>query len=75
MARPLRIRSENACDQVTCRGNARQAILASDADRSAFLDLLGRSSDVYGTAIFAYVLMDNHICRRLHENEELIDIT
>ena len=57
MARPLRIQYENAYYHVTCRGNARQAIFSSDADRSAFLDLLGRSSDVYGTEILAYVLM------------------
>ena len=60
MARPLRIQFENAYYHVTCRGNARQAILSSDADRSAFLDLLSRSSDVYGVEILAYVLMTNH---------------
>jgi putative transposase len=60
MARPLRIQFENACYHVTCRGNARQPIFSSDTDRSAFLDLLGRSSDIYGAEILAYVLMDNH---------------
>ena len=60
MARPLRIQFENAYYHVTCRGNARQSIFSSDADRSAFLDLLGRSSDVYEAAILSYVLMDNH---------------
>lgn len=55
MARPLRIQFENAYYRVTCRGNARQAIFSSDADRSAFLDLLGRSSDIYGAEILAYV--------------------
>jgi REP element-mobilizing transposase RayT len=60
MARPLRIQYENAYYHVTCRGNARQAIFSSDATRSAFLDLLDRSSDIYRTEILAYVLMDNH---------------
>jgi REP-associated tyrosine transposase len=60
MARPLRIQFENACYHVTCRGNARQNIFSSDNDRVAFLDLLGRSSDIYGAEILAYVLMDNH---------------
>jgi putative transposase len=60
MARPLRIQYENAYYHVTCRGNARQIIFSSDADRSTFLDLLGRSSDIYRTEILAYVLMDNH---------------
>jgi len=60
MARPLRIQYENAYYHVTCRGNARQMIFSSDADRMVFLDLLGRSSDVYGVEILAYVLMSNH---------------
>ena len=60
MARPLRIQFENAYYHVTCRGNARQTIFSSDADRSAFLDLLGRSSDIYQAEILAYVLMINH---------------
>ena len=37
-----------------------RSIFSSDADRSAFLDLLGRSSDVYEAEILAYVLMSNH---------------
>jgi len=60
MARPLRIQFENAYCHVTCRGNARQPIFSSDTDRSAFLDLLGRSVDIYQTEILAYVLMVNH---------------
>jgi putative transposase len=60
MARPLRIQFENACYHVTCRGNARQNIFSSDADRVAFLDRLGRSADIYQTEILAYVLMNNH---------------
>lgn len=60
MARPLRIQYENAYYHATCRGNAGQAIYLNDADRSAFLDLLERSSDIYRTEILAYVLMSNH---------------
>jgi len=60
MARPLRIQFENAYYHVTCRGNAGQEIFSNDADRSAFLDLLERSSDIYQTEILAYVLMSNH---------------
>ena len=60
MARPLRIQFENAYYHVTCRGNARQPIFSSDADRSAFLDLLSRSSDICGAEILACVLMSNH---------------
>jgi len=60
MARPLRIQYENAYYHVTCRGNSGQAIFSTDADRSTFLDLLERSSDIYQTQILAYVLMSNH---------------
>jgi len=58
MVRPLRIQYENAYNHVTCRGNARQLIFSSDTDRSAFLALLGRSSDVYQAEILAYVLVN-----------------
>jgi putative transposase len=60
MARPLRIQYENAYYHVTCRGNSGQAIFSTDADRSTFVDLLERSSDIYQTEILAYVLMSNH---------------
>ena len=60
MARPLRIQFENAYYHVTCRGNSGQEIFSNDADRSAFLNLLERSSDIYQTDILAYVLMSNH---------------
>ena len=61
MARPLRIQYENAYYHVTCRGNARQGIFANDQDRSAFLDLLNRSRQIYQVQVLAYVLMRNHI--------------
>jgi REP element-mobilizing transposase RayT len=60
MARPLRIQYENAYYHVTCRGNSGQAIFSNDVDRSTFLELLERSSDIYQTEILAYVLMSNH---------------
>ena len=60
MARPLRIQYENAYYHVTCRGNAGQEIFDNDQDRSAFLDLLNRSREIYQVEILAYVLMRNH---------------
>ena len=60
MARPLRIQFENAYYHVTCRGNSGQEIFSNDADRSTFLNLLERSSDIYQTEILAYVLMSTH---------------
>jgi len=61
MARPLRIQFENAYYHVTCRGNAGQDIFSNDANRSVFLDLLERYSDIYQTEILAYILMSNHV--------------
>ncbi len=60
MARPLRIQFENAYYHVTCRGNSGQEIFSNDADRSAFLDLLERSTEIYQAEILSYVLMSNH---------------
>lgn len=60
MARPLRIRYENAYYHVTCRGNAREDIVRDDADRQAFLDLLARSSEIYQVDVLTFVLMTNH---------------
>ena len=60
MARSLRIQFENAHYHVTCRGNARQRIYVQDTDRSAFLQLLGRSAEIYQVEVLAYVLMANH---------------
>jgi len=59
MARPLRIQFENAYYHVTCRGNARQSLFSSDADRSAFLNLPGRSAEIYQAEILDCALMDN----------------
>ncbi len=42
------------------RGNNRQIIFASDADRDFLLDWLGTYAAEFKVAIHAYVLMDNH---------------
>jgi len=60
VARPLRIQYENAYYHVTCRGNGRQRIFATDSDRRKFLDLLARSVEIYQVRLIAFVLMDNH---------------
>jgi len=60
MARPLRIQFPNAHYHVTCRGNAREAIVKSDGDSTAFLELLERSSQIYQVDILGFVLMRNH---------------
>jgi putative transposase len=60
MARLPRLTLAGHPHHVIQRGNNRQAIFASDADRRVLLDLLDGSSRDLGVAIHSYVLMDNH---------------
>jgi putative transposase len=56
-----RIFLPNVPCHVTMRGNDRQAIVRSDADRMRLLGCLGQESRRCGMAIHAYVVMTNHI--------------
>ena len=60
MARPLRLEFSGAIYHLTGRGNARQKIFFSDADRQLFLDTLAGAVDRYGWICHAYCLMANH---------------
>ena len=60
MARPLRLEFAGALYHLTARGNARVDIFVDDADRSLFLDLLGKEIAQQGWRCYAYCLMDNH---------------
>lgn len=60
MARPLRIRYENAVYHVTCRGSEEQRIFADGHDRRQFISLLERSSEIYQVSVAAFVLMKDH---------------
>ncbi len=60
MARPLRIEFPGAVYHVTARGDGRGAIFRDDADRSAFLEILGRTAAFRGWLCHAYCLMGNH---------------
>jgi putative transposase len=60
MARPLRIDYPDAFYHVTCRGNEQREIFRDDQDRSAFLQRLQISLDIYQVRLHAYVLMANH---------------
>ncbi|OGP61401.1 MAG: hypothetical protein A2V67_01895 [Deltaproteobacteria bacterium RBG_13_61_14] len=60
MSRPWRIQFPGAIYHVTARGNDRQAIFRNNADREAFLELLGRSRDRFHLRLFAFCLMTNH---------------
>jgi REP element-mobilizing transposase RayT len=60
MARPFRIEFEDAIYHITARGNRRERIFASDADRQRFLETLVRSLARYQVELYAYVLLPNH---------------
>jgi len=60
MTRPLRLEFEGALYHITSRGDRREAIFESDADRSEFLRRLGQVCDSSNWACHAFCLMDNH---------------
>jgi putative transposase len=60
MARLPRLTLPGHPHHIIQRGNNRQAIFATAADRQMMLDLLEENARKFGVAIHAYVLMDNH---------------
>lgn len=60
MPRPLRIEYEGAIYHVTVRGNGRQKLFLSDADRGALCRRLKESVKSYGVRLYLYCLMDTH---------------
>jgi len=61
MARLPRVVVADVPHHVTQRGNARQVILASDADRVTYLELLRQYSHLHGLSVLGYCLMSNHV--------------
>jgi REP element-mobilizing transposase RayT len=61
MARLPRVVIVDVPHHVTQRGNARQVILASDADRITYLELLREYSQLYALSLLGYCLMSNHV--------------
>ena len=61
MARLPRVVIVDIPHHVTQRGNARQVILASDADRVTYLELLREYSQLYALSLLGYCLMSNHV--------------
>jgi len=61
MARLPRVVVAGVAHHVTQRGNARQVILSSDADRVTYLELLREYSQLYGLGLLGYCLMSNHV--------------
>lgn len=60
MARLPRLTVAGYPHHVIQRGNNRQAIVKTDADREVLLELLSENAKKHRVAINAYVLMDNH---------------
>ena len=61
MARFPRVVVVDIPHHVTQRGNARQVILATDADRLTYLALLREYAPLYGLSLLGYCLMSNHV--------------
>jgi len=60
MARLPRLTVPGYAHHLIQRGNNRQAVVATDADRQLLLDLLAEHAKACDVAVHAYVLMDNH---------------
>jgi hypothetical protein len=61
MARLPRVVVVGVPHHVTQRGNARQAILDSDLDRTTYLELLRKYCDLHRLLLLGYCLMSNHV--------------
>ncbi len=60
MARPLRIEFAGALYHITARGDGREDIYLSDADREQFLTVLAQVCERFNWYCHAYCLMSNH---------------
>jgi putative transposase len=61
MARLPRVVVIDVPHHVTQRGNARQVILSTDADRVTYLELLREYAQLYGLGLLGHCLMSNHV--------------
>ncbi|MBZ0271098.1 transposase [bacterium] len=61
MPRLARIVIEGLPHHVTQRGNNRQDVFFTDADREIYLDLLRAETRRFGVAVMGYCLMTNHV--------------
>ena len=61
MARVARVVIADVAHHVTQRGNGRQFILATDAERWLYLDLLRQAVQAQELSVLGYCLMSNHV--------------
>ena len=60
MTRPLRLEFEGALYHITSRGDRRENIYETDADRQGFVSLLADVCETYTWICHAYCFMSNH---------------
>ena len=60
MSRPLRLEFEGALYHLTARGDRREPIFEDDADRVAWLEVVGQGLERFDATACAYCLMGNH---------------
>lgn len=61
MARLALVVAVDVAHHVTQRGNRREYILSSDAERMVYLDLLRQALQLYPLSLIGYCLMSNHV--------------
>ena len=61
MARLPRVVVVDVPHHVTQRGNNRQVIFSTDADRVTYLELLREYTQLYGLSLLGFCLMSNHV--------------
>ncbi len=61
MAKMARVEAVGYPHHVIQRGNRRQDVFFSDADKREYLRILKLQSDLFGLKIWVYCLMDNHL--------------
>ena len=61
--RVARVVRAEVAQPVTQRGNGRQFILAADAERTVYLDLLRQAVRGHGLSVVGYCRMSNHVHR------------
>ena len=61
MARLARVVAVGVPHHITQRGNGRQFILTSDAERTVYMELLRQAVQLHSLSLLGYCLMSNHV--------------
>ena len=61
MTRLARVVAVDVAHHVTQRGNRREYILSTDAERMVYLDLLWQAVQLHPLSVIGYCLMSNHV--------------